>query len=74
MADKEAFQKSLDEKIKEVSKSSQPTRVKIPDPPVALKTCTVHLENATVELVEGQFIYGLTRQERNHLKFHKFIK
>jgi len=63
--------KSLDEKKK--ATLSQP-RVKIPDPPVALKTCTVHLENATVELVEGQFIYGLTRQERNHLKFHKFIK
>ena len=64
------FEDSLDEK----KKPTQPARVKTPDPPVALRTCTVHLENATVELVEGQFIYGLTRQERNHLKCHKFIK
>jgi hypothetical protein len=74
MADKEEWQKSLDEKVKEVAKSSQPTKGKIPEPPVALKTCTVHLEDATVVLVEGQPIYGLTRQERNHLKVHKFIK
>jgi hypothetical protein len=64
---------SLDEKKK--ATPSQPERkVRIPDPLVALKTCTVQLENCTVELVEGQFIYGLTRQERNHLKFHGFIK
>lgn len=56
------------------AKPSQQAKGKIPEPPVALKTCTVHLENATVELVEGQPIYGLTRQERNHLKCHKFIK
>ena len=62
---------SLDEKKK--ATPSQP-RVRIPDPLVATKTCTVQLENCTVELVEGQFIYGLTRQERNHLKFHGFIK
>jgi hypothetical protein len=47
---------------------------KPPLPPVALKTCTVKLDNVIVELVEGQPITGLTRQERNHLKFHKFIK
>lgn len=41
---------------------------------IALKTCTVNLEGATVVLVEGQPVEGLTRQEQKHLKFHKFIK
>ena len=61
---------SLDER----PKPSQPARAKIPEAPVALRTCTVHLDDCTVELVEGQPIHGLTRQERNHLKFHNFIK
>lgn len=49
-------------------------KAKMPEPPTALKTCTVYLEDATVELVEGQPVRGLTRQERGHLKFHGFIK
>ena len=65
---------SLDEKKKATPSQPEKPKVRIPEALVALKTCTVQLENCTVELVEGQFIYGLTRQERNHLKFHKFIK
>jgi len=41
--------------------------------PIATKTCCVELEAATVELVEGQPIAGLTRQERDHLRFHGLI-
>ena len=43
-------------------------------PIVALRTCTVELENATVILVAGDEVHGLTRQEREHLKVHGFIK
>lgn len=42
--------------------------------PVALKTCNVQLEDCLVELVEGQPVAGLTRQERDHLTFHNFIQ
>jgi hypothetical protein len=42
--------------------------------PVALRSCVVGLENATVTLVEGQPVSGLTSQELKHLKFHKFVK
>ena len=41
---------------------------------VAAKTCTVRLDNCTVELVAGDEVHGLTRQERDHLLFHGFIK
>ena len=41
---------------------------------VARQTCVVELESATVELVEGCEVHGLTRQERDHLVFHGFIE
>lgn len=41
--------------------------------PVSLTTCRIELQEATIELVEGQPITGLTRQERDHLRFHGLI-
>ena len=41
--------------------------------PVSLTTARVEFDDATVELVEGQPIAGLTRQERDHLRFWGFI-
>lgn len=41
---------------------------------VATQTCTVELESATVVLVEGDEVHGLTRQERDHLVFHGFVE
>lgn len=38
--------------------------------PIALMTCRHNLEGVEVELVEGQPIVGLTRQEREYLRFH----
>jgi len=43
-------------------------------PPVALRTCRVLLEGATVDLVKGQVIEGLTSQELAYLKFHKKVQ
>lgn len=43
-------------------------------PLVALKTCTVELDSATVELVQGCEVHGLTRDEREHLLFHGFVE
>jgi len=42
--------------------------------PIAAKTCTVVLETVVVDLVAGQPVRGLTAKEREHLKFHGFIK
>lgn len=41
---------------------------------IAKKTCTIELDNAIVELVAGQEVHGLTRQERDHLVFHGFVE
>lgn len=41
--------------------------------PIALTTCRFELQDAIVELVEGQPIAGLTRQERDHLRFWGYI-
>jgi 23S rRNA-/tRNA-specific pseudouridylate synthase len=61
-----------------VSKETQPSKEKKPEKVektlVATKTCNVRFENRTAELVEGQPITGLTRQERDHLKFHGFLQ
>jgi len=57
------------------SKSQQDIPKTISKPLIATKTCEVQLDaNTIVELVKDCEIYGLTRQERNHLKFHGFIK
>lgn len=42
--------------------------------PVALKSCTVHLDGCSVDLVKGRVIEGLKSQELKHLKFHGFVK
>ena len=68
--------KPLDEGKRDAKSPTQPEvkQKRVIEPPIALKTCTINLEGCTVELVEGQFIHGLTRRERDHLKFHGFIK
>jgi hypothetical protein len=44
-----------------------------PRRPIALVDGRYELEACTVELVKGQPIAGLTRQERDHLRFHGLI-
>ena len=68
--DKKPFEEKRDAK----SPTQPEVKKRVIESPIALKTCTVNLEGCTVELVEGQFIHGLTRLERDHLKFHGFIK
>lgn len=47
---------------------------KKPKPLKALKTCIVQLDaEYEIELVKGEEVHGLKRQEREHLKKHKFI-
>ena len=63
-----------DKKEKNYSAYPQQAEKKATKPVVAERTCTVELENATVILVKGDEVHGLTRQERDHLKAHGFIK
>ncbi len=41
---------------------------------IATRTCNVEFDNCIVELVQGCEVHGLTRQEREYLKRHKFAK
>ena len=45
-------------------------------PLVATKTCIVQLPDCDCEihLVKGQEVHGLSREERDHLKFHGFVE
>ena len=40
---------------------------------VAKKKCRINLDGCVVELVEGEEVHGLKREERDHLLFHGFI-
>ena len=73
-------EKEKDEKEEKVEKKSssytkpQPVIEKKERPLVATQTCRVKLESGTLELVAGQEVPDLTRQEREHLLFHNFIE
>ena len=43
-------------------------------PLVATRTCNVEFETAIVELAEGHEVHGLTRQEREYLRFWGFVE
>ena len=43
-------------------------------PLIATRSCVVEFDDCTVELVEGQEVHGLKRQEREHLLFHGFVE
>ena len=58
----------LDLVVKPVIKKS--TKKRDVKPLVAKKTCRVNLDDCIVELVKGQEVHGLKRQERAHLVFH----
>jgi hypothetical protein len=50
-----------------LEKKARPRRV------TALRTCTVQLDDCTVDLVEGEVVQGLESQELAHLVFHGFV-
>lgn len=56
------------------SKPQQDFSKPVSKPLTALRTCAVELDSATVELVQGCEVHGLTRDEREHLLFHNFVE
>lgn len=56
------------------SKPQQDFSKPVSKPLTALKTCTVELDSATVELVQGCEVHGLKSDEREHLLFHGFVE
>jgi hypothetical protein len=72
---KKAKEKLADNEPQLVVEKPKAKRGPKPKPkPIATKTCKVRFKTGTAELFEGQPIEGLTREELEYLKFHKFVK
>jgi len=70
--------KDLDKKINFAPKEEgqKPKTVPQPksDPPIALKTCRIRLEDGEVMLTQGAKVEGLTNKELAALKKAKFVE